>query len=1081
MEKAKIILAISKSKKNKVVGKLCFKDGTQMPLQHHNLQDITLNGSEVDVERKHGQPMLVKTKGKIIYDAHSQPSDQHRSLTQMQSSIDKDWQDKHVSHIRNPAHAPYNFVPLNRKVVEDDTPPPANKYDAKRNTGWIDIDIETLTPLYIRGTLTEKEIKEGKQNKDKPDFYAPAGKICIPGSSLRGMIRTMVEMISFGKFHFFDDKRLYYRGIADMSNLRSEYQSHMSSYDSRARREMYKMNAGYLVRDNLKYKIIPAKMIKGKEFDRISKADTEKHSEIRTYELDKKTYRFFKLKESYVVISGDMQNKKNNWIINPPNEDASPILLKDSDVKDYYSDEKRDAVNLIKELERDCKLKLPCFYAKWITKKNEERISFGHTAMFRLAYEKKIGEHFPEELKHTKSTETKSSTFNAGQGSHKIDFTEAIFGNEKTFAGRVFFEDALLANPKSNPQMEEQTPQILSTPKPTSFQQYLVQNNDEVRQLNHYNSNAIIRGYKFYWHKKSGKKWVETEKHGTQYTTIKPVKEKTKFSGRIRFENLSNEELGALLFAIDLPEGCCHKLGMGKPLGLGSVKIKPEVYISNRDKRYRDFFAEYGENKIKPLDTDKMCNIKRDFEKYVLLKINESSDKSLWGTERLQELLVMLQVEAGKELEKIGDCAYMKIEPRNDFKNRWVLPQASHVASNVKTKDILTELRIKSRSDDEQEIVSDKDNNSEIDMGKIAYIKEIVITGLWDKFDINWQLNKKVSILVGINGSGKSTILELINDVLSGEYENPEKVRYPARKLTVVFDNNKKLSYQRTELGAERTVGTQSSLFKPEFISAFDAPLVLEGILGKDLLEDNKVQVEKQLASKLKISISRFFKEVDTLRLVKIDSTSYIDDLVRLVSDEVFSPTKKSIEFVGEIKFNKAWKERFLADNDVSISLQKKIKAMVSDETYKLDEEFSGFMESKIGTVDASRYRSKILKYVEFVQSGKPSYAIFRLEDGQVLLPDDLSTGEKQILIILFTALNLKFRSLVSRDLHYVLIIDEPENSLHLRWQRFLISYIQRLNKNLQIIIATHAPAIIKRGYMLNIVEINQIKSFTGD
>lgn len=67
-----------------------------------------------------------------------------------------------------------------------------------------------------------------------------------------------------------------------------------------------------------------------------------------------------------------------------------------------------------------------------------------------------------------------------------------------------------------------------------------------------------------------------------QYTIIKPIKRNIKFKSRIRFENLTKEELGALLFVLDLPENHYHKIGMGKPLGLGSIEIKPSLFIVDR-------------------------------------------------------------------------------------------------------------------------------------------------------------------------------------------------------------------------------------------------------------------------------------------------------------------------------------------------------------------------------------------------------------------------------------------------------------------------------------------------------------------
>ncbi len=50
-------------------------------------------------------------------------------------------------------------------------------------------------------------------------------------------------------------------------------------------------------------------------------------------------------------------------------------------------------------------------------------------------------------------------------------------------------------------------------------------------------------------------------------------------------------------------------------------------------------------------------------------------------------------------------------------------------------------------------------------MENIKYIKK-----LWNKYDIEWNLNEDVNILAGINGSGKTTILNLIAGTILGKF-----------------------------------------------------------------------------------------------------------------------------------------------------------------------------------------------------------------------------------------------------------------------------------------------------------------------
>lgn len=87
---------------------------------------------------------------------------------------------------------------------------------------------------------------------------------------------------------------------------------------------------------------------------------------------------------------------------------------------------------------------------------------------------------------------------------------------------------------------------------------------------------------------------------------------------------------------------------------------------------------------------------------------------------------------------------------------------------------------------------------------------------------------------------------------------------------------------------------------------------------------------------------------------------------------------------------------------------------------------------------------------------------------GEPLLPYLLSSGEKQLLIILLTAL--------TEDLQpCVFFMDEPEASLHFEWQKGLISMVQRLNPNAQIILTTHSPAVIMDGWQDCVTEVEQI------
>lgn len=703
--------------------------------------------------------------------------------------------DKNTNYNRQ-AKAPYNFIPLNEKVIEGTKFEKFNTYENGRTTGYIECTIETLTPIYIRAC--DEIIQDQNEIITRPssNFFSPTGEAAIPGSSFRGMIRTLVEILSWSKITTEPERVLHFRGLADKSNLRKEYQSQMSPFDASSKSSTYKMNAGYLKKAGVYYQIIPAVRLDGKQyrkfeskqFYQIFKAETIKKEGFSDF----KSY-FFKSGDEYVVVSGSMPNKKHDWVINPPDFKVKPIKLDNKDVQIYRSDENRAGTDILAELNKHENDLVPCFYVE----QENGRISFGHTAMFRLAYEQSFGELLPYSLDDSKE-----------------DMTEVIFGTvkeNKAIAGRVFFEDAYLINKKTEDVQQDSIPEILATPKPTTFQHYLVQKNDFIQELLHYNSlDTQLRGHKLYWHRnrtglanelivdkysftaflnfknitipagimeekdkkirikgflrhnderfrkavidyikmlnihsqyqnfkydlvvdkhlflefmqrervsvqfndliektdnriliKSVKK-IADEKFRTaieklnkmmtvqtQYTIIKLIPVGVKFKSKIRFENLLAEELGALLFALQLPANCCHKIGMGKPIGMGSIKITPSLFISERKQRYSSLLAEWTDA-LSVAPENRINELKQEFVNHIIKNLDNNEKPSttdLWDTYRLKQLKAMLDWDNTVKKFWNERTRYLEIEheqegrKENEYKNRPVLPLPEDVVN----------------------------------------------------------------------------------------------------------------------------------------------------------------------------------------------------------------------------------------------------------------------------------------------------------------------------------------------------------------------------------------------------------------
>ena len=136
--------------------------------------------------------------------------------------------------------------------------------------------------------------------------------------------------------------------------------------------------------------------------------------------------------------------------------------------------------------------------------------------------------------------------------------------------------------------------------------------------------------------------------------------------------------------------------------------------------------------------------------------------------------------------------------------------------------------------------------------------------------------------------------------------------------------------------------------------------------------------------------------------------------------------------------------------DDLKKSIKEYIKYMIFDKEVSPKDtyiEFNNFLKSIFYDMELSISFSGLDRYENIY---------FKNSFNQKVLIDDLSTGEKEIL-------NKLFYFFIKNTQNSIILIDEPEISLHPTWQ----SYIFKIYKNLatkynnQIIIATHSPQLI--------------------
>ena len=162
-----------------------------------------------------------------------------------------------------------------------------------------------------------------------------------------------------------------------------------------------------------------------------------------------------------------------------------------------------------------------------------------------------------------------------------------LFGTT-SYKGRVQFgfaklegEPKWIDNGKSNPDNNTVTLPLLERPRPTWS---MPSNKYEVP------------GRKFYLHHDGWKDVLGNQEklikdRNRNNRTVEAMNDGNRFKFKINFENLREWELGLLLYSLELQPGMGHKLGMGKPLGFGSVKIdvnELKTFVVKKEEEKRD-------------------------------------------------------------------------------------------------------------------------------------------------------------------------------------------------------------------------------------------------------------------------------------------------------------------------------------------------------------------------------------------------------------------------------------------------------------------------------------------------------------
>jgi CRISPR-associated protein (TIGR03986 family) len=646
--------------------------------------------------------------------------------------------------------------------------PNHDAYQPGRHTGFFTVILETKSPLFVRAGLSRERVSnqpseweqaERQKNssnegipfrallKNKPEFFYTndANEPVIPGSTLRGMLRSLLEIVSYGKMNRVSDKRLFFRTV-DNTAVGLAYRDRMVgslAFGNKVEAGFIQATAGgrYLIRAcevlrvsrDLLFDVLPGggrepaeTLYEGRGPNMTPKWNYQYHPvwvrrSARGREVDDITSRpRDDYEEGHLVITGNMQDKRKEFVFLIPLEDAATIVVP-KEMADRFHDKDQITLWQQRAFPKDKPIQNGRQQKGWLANRTppegqpvfflrerregetQETLSFfGRAQMFRLPYLRGPKDLIPDYLRKEETVDYADALFGYVRNK-KLD-TKLLAGDKRiAYAGRVFVSDATLQPGQKNLWLDANyiVPRILGGPQATCFQHYLVQQTARKDSLNHYDTpGATLRGHKIYWtHKQVGMKDIiaipAPPDTSTQHTQFKPLGAGKLFTFKVHFENLSDVELGALCWTLQ-PQGdpaqqYFHKLGMGKPLGMGKVLLKDiTLEITNRPARYTGLFN--GGQWLTGAKTDEIGPFLTAFDQEMRKKLGlEHQCRSLAEIKRIAILLRMMAEPDFRTdstcrnaiaFDDAGtpDLRYMLIidgKTGNDYRNRPVLPDPS--------------------------------------------------------------------------------------------------------------------------------------------------------------------------------------------------------------------------------------------------------------------------------------------------------------------------------------------------------------------------------------------------------------------
>lgn len=306
-------------------------------------------------------------------------------------------------------------------------------------------------------------------------------------------------------------------------------------------------------------------------------------------------------------------------------------------------------------------------------------------------------------------------------------------------------------------------------------------------------------------------------------------------------------------------------------------------------------------------------------------------------------------------------------------------------------------------------------------------IKKIEIKGYFGRGDFEWNLDPVVNILGGKNGSGKSSIFKLCYLLLSNktiDEDTDKKFMKIFKEVKLTYSNGWTQTWSQQSDDDVFTVeigGSNASAYR-------DASRIVDVNGQKRTFEELQKQVKVYLINSFEQHVADATRYEQQPKSETLDDPTMLDLMIKNQIDQRNKDFSKIMEDFVDMP------EDSTPDNQAYIKAYRKTYTSINHFLNEYDKPKSSF---------------------EFIKQG------------EIIKYDQLSMGEKQILLLMLMVGNTKQEPCI-------FFMDEPDLSMHIDWKEILVKELHELNPNMQIILSTHAPSVIT-GWHDRVKEVSQL------